>query len=419
MNERTCAQQHFGPWAIESAWMAQAMSAIKAGTWAARAPQASDPMSKGYIVHSNGVAVVPIHDQITKHQSSFGGTSTVATRQAIRKAANDPNVSGILLHIDSPGGTVAGTADLAYEVRKAAKAKPVHSFIEDMGASAAYWIASQSSRITANETAMVGSIGVYTVLEDSTGAMDKAGVKLRVVSSGGVKGLGADGAITQPLIDDTQREIDELNERFLAAVADGRKLSDSQVREWNDGRVHVGTKAKELGMIDEVETLDDAIAALAMENNMNAETFTKYAADNSESVEVKALISQGVKAGKADGLADSRAELKALSEAIPGRPEFVLQQFIKGNDVTSAKAELSDVLAGELEEAKKAKPSAVVQGQGAIPLAQPVESVAPANLSDPKELAAHLWANDPAVKERFISEDILARAIAKGAYQVN
>lgn len=410
MNETTCAQQHFGPWAIDSAWMANAVSAIRNGTWSARTPQAADPSAKGYQVSSGGVAVIGITDQITKHQSSFGGTSTVATRQAIRKAVADPNVTGIMLHIDSPGGTVSGTADLAYEVRRATASKPVHAYVEDMGASAAYWIASQASRISANETAMVGSIGVYTVLEDTTGAMDKAGVKLRVVSSGGVKGLGADGAVTQPLIDDTQREIDQLNERFLSAVADGRGLTDSQVRAWNDGRVHVGSTAKDIGMIDAVETFDAALAALTKETNMNAQTFNQYAAENKDSAEVLALINQGVKAGKADGLADARSELKALAEAIPGRPEFVLQQFIKGNDVVSAKAELSDVLAGELEEAKKVKPvAAAPQGQGAIPLAQPVEPAAtakPEGLS-PKAQAEWEWDNQKpegfSSKENFVA----------------
>jgi len=416
MNPTTCAQQHFGAWACESAWLAKAVSAIQSGMWAAK-PQAAQPVNAKPYQMAGNIAVIQISDQITKHESSFGGTSTVATRRAIRQAVADPNVGGIMLHIDSPGGTVSGTSDLGYDVAKAAKSKPVHSYIEDMGASAAYWVASQASRVSANDTAMVGSIGVYTVLEDTTGAMDKAGVKLRLVSSGGVKGLGADGQVTDAMVDDTQAEINQLNERFLAAVADGRKIPLTTVRTWNDGRVHVGSKAQEIGMIDAVESFDEALSALALEtNHMNAETFTKYAAENKDSAEVMALVTQGIKAGKADGLAEARTELAALAAAIPNRPDFVLEQFVKGNDVQAAKAELSDVLSAELAEAKKAKPAAVV-GQGAIPLAQPVEAAAAP--TDPKELAEHLWANDPSIKERFISVTVLEKAIARGNYQVN
>jgi signal peptide peptidase SppA len=432
MNERTCAQQHFGPWAIEPRWMEQAVQSVKSGTWKAVAPTYQKETFDGTVTKplyeiQNGVAVIPIEDQITKHQSSFGGTSSVVTRKAIRAAVNDRDVTSIMLHIDSPGGTVSGTADLGWEVRRAKSAKPVHAYIEDMGASAAYWIAVQADRVTCNDTAMVGSIGVYTVLADTTGAQEMDGIKLQTVSSGGIKGAGADGRVTPELIDDVQREIDSLNERFLAAVADGRGMDIEAVRAWNDGRVFVGSEAVALGMVDAVETLDEAILNLTNKGNtMNGETFAKYAAENPDAAEVKALIQQGYKAGKAEGIADAREQIKSLADAIPNRADFVISQFAKGNDVTGAKAELADVLIAEMAAAKTAPTAPKVDVSpghaGAIPVAKP--DVAAADISecpkdDEKAAAAWLWENKADVRDRFVSETVLAHAIKRGTYQIS
>src|SRR5581483_9650939 len=108
---------------------------------------------------------------LMKGQSSMGGTSTVMARRDIRQAVADQDVAGILLAIDSPGGTVAGTDDLAAEVRQARTSKPVWAAIDDLGASAAYWVASQTQRVTVNSpTALVGSIGTLQVIRDLSAA---------------------------------------------------------------------------------------------------------------------------------------------------------------------------------------------------------------------------------------------------------
>jgi hypothetical protein len=99
-----CAAQHFGPWMVEPKWFAQAVSAVKAGTFQPDAPPTFE--SDGYAITPNGIAVVPVFGQMTKEDSSFGGCNSVRTRKAVRDAGSDPNVRAILLHIDSPGGTV-------------------------------------------------------------------------------------------------------------------------------------------------------------------------------------------------------------------------------------------------------------------------------------------------------------------------
>src|SRR5690606_27173335 len=163
-----CASQHFGVWAAKPGWLTSMVTAYKAGALpkAAAIPSDSGP---GYQIEPGGVATVVIDGMMMKGDSSFGGTSTVRTRRAIRGAAADPNVRAIALRISSPGGHVHGTPELAAEVKAAAATKPVHAFAEDIMASAAYWVASQARSISVNPTGEVGSIGVFGVVEDTSG----------------------------------------------------------------------------------------------------------------------------------------------------------------------------------------------------------------------------------------------------------
>lgn len=217
----------------------------------------------------DGIAIVCASGPLMKHRASMGGnTATVLMRRSLRQAANDTNVRGILICVDSPGGTVAGTKDLAREIAVAATKKPTNAFIEDLGASAAYWIASQASHLSAGSTALVGSIGTFAVVEDWSKRAEQMGVKVHVVKAGDNKGAGVPGTeVTDAHLAEMQRVIDGLNEHFLAGVAAGRKLSTSSVRALNDGRVHLADAAKDLKMIDDVETFDEAFDRLNQQTN--------------------------------------------------------------------------------------------------------------------------------------------------------
>jgi len=262
--EARCAAQHFGPWMVEPAWFTQAVAAVKSGTMVPMAfaeQDGSEP--SGYEVDDNGIAQIGLHGQMTKGASSYGGASTVAIRRNIREAVRDDSVKAIFLHVDSPGGTVAGTADLATEVNRADAQKPVYAYIEDLGASAAYWVASQARRVTANPTAQVGCIGTLIVLEDSSGKAEKEGLKVRVVSSGGYKGAFVEGTeITEEQIDYAQGIVNDMNIHLLQGVKKGRNMPIERVRELADGRLHIAAKALSLGLIDGVETIDDSVENL-------------------------------------------------------------------------------------------------------------------------------------------------------------
>lgn len=212
---------------------------------------------------ADGLAVIPLIGMMTKYGSSLGdGFSTVAARRAIRNAAQDATVRGLVLLIDSPGGTSRGVGDLAGEVRSAAAVKPVTAFIEDMGASGAYYVASQATRVAAPKTAMIGSIGTYMVVADYTQAYAKSGVTVHVVRAGEFKGAGYPGdAVTPGQLAEFQREVEMVNAQFLAAVSSGRRMSAAQMQAVATGQVWDAPQAMALGLVDAVETFEDTLAA--------------------------------------------------------------------------------------------------------------------------------------------------------------
>lgn len=264
-----CASYHFGIWMIEPEWFKSAVSAVRDGLWRAQPVQVDGeeerPRPRGYVVR-RGVAIVPIAGPMMKARSKFGGTSTVDVRTAIRQAVSDDSAQSILLLIDSPGGTVAGTESLAQDVAAADSRKPTYAHIEDLGASAAYYVASQARKITASPTSLVGSLGTMMALDDFSKRYEMIGVKAIVVSSGGMKGAGTEGTeITDEQLAYFQGLVDQGTQHFKNAVMRGRGMDQGQADALFDGRVHDAAKAKKLGLIDDVMSLDSAMSEILVE----------------------------------------------------------------------------------------------------------------------------------------------------------
>lgn len=222
---------------------------------------------------SSIIAVIDLRGCLMKSVGSMEeGTSSVRARQAIAAAAADPAISAIVLRIDSPGGTVAGTADLADAVTKARLSKPVHAFVEDLCASAAYWVASQCQTITANHgTATIGSIGAVVYFEDQSKAYEMDGVKPHIITTGPLKAAGcsalpfdeAQKAYFQGLLNTSQSF-------FSAAVAAGRNLPLEKCSPGNPGTLATGQvwraeEALALGLIDSIRSFDQLLASLGAE----------------------------------------------------------------------------------------------------------------------------------------------------------
>lgn len=275
-NPHTGCRPHslFGAWAIEPNSF-QRMYDIASGVDLAalaernRASKTETTTPEGdalYEVDDIGIARLTITGPMTKYVTSFdamfGGCSTLMLRRAVRAAMLDNNVAALLLDIDSPGGSVAGTPDLADEVFAFRSVKPVIAYVSDLCCSAAYWVASQTDTIWTGAASRVGNIGAYCLLEDTTGLQEKTGLKLRLVKSAPYKGLGADGVVSDELIEDVQIEVNGIHALFVEAVARGRGIDAAAVGTLADGRTHLGNQAVALNLADEVGTIDDAYNAL-------------------------------------------------------------------------------------------------------------------------------------------------------------
>ena len=247
----------YGPWAITSQGMSRAIERARAIVAHPKPYEA-----RGYKVSDDGVAVIELIGELTKYPEWPDGTATTEVGDLLSQAIDDGEVRSVMLLFDSPGGTIRGTDDLARKVARLKQIKPIHGHVEDLCASAAYWIASQCVQLTASPSAFVGSIGCYNILVDSSAAADRLGLKHYLIRSGEFKGAVADGI---PLDDDTlaehQRVINDYHALFVSAVESGRSMARASVEAIADGRLHVASDAAQLGLIDSVEDFADALSA--------------------------------------------------------------------------------------------------------------------------------------------------------------
>ena len=282
-------------------------------------------------IMNGGIRIVDIRGPMLKYAGFWtwvlGGVSTFELRKEINSAASDNTVAGIVLRIHSGGGEVAGTDDLALAVREASKRKPVVAFIEDMGASAAYYVASQAGRIVATESALVGSLGVLSILADRSIEFTKAGVTVHVVGTADLKGMGVAGKpVTEADIEELTRIVQAAGDLFMRRVADGRRLPMDRVTAVFDGRMYTAGKANKLGLIDAVGSMESVLTELAAPSRMGPQPtlselraavpsadvdFLIYARREGWTVAQAAGEFAKREASKPASLADLRAELPA------------------------------------------------------------------------------------------------------------
>jgi signal peptide peptidase SppA len=195
----------------------------------------------------DGIGVIAIEGAILRKPDLFarvflGATSSEEIGEALREAAGRNDIKAVFLNIDSPGGTVAGTPELAAAVASLNERKPVYAFSSGLMCSAAYWVASQARAIYATPSAQVGSIGVVQAVIDSSAAIDKAGIKVEVFSVGKYKAMGAPGTA----LTDDQRELIQSNLAEIAAEFHDAVLSRGRAipAEAMEGQTFSGKQAQ-------------------------------------------------------------------------------------------------------------------------------------------------------------------------------
>lgn len=222
-------------------------------------------------IGGGNVAVIRISGVIASSGDSgiFASSTTgpEAILEQIHDAEDDPGIKVILLRIDSPGGVASAGQEIAEAVKKAKK--PVVASIADTGASAAYMIASQADHIISAPGSLVGSIGVIMEIPNYEGLYDKLGIKVVTLTSGKFKDIGNPARpMTAQEKAVLMKQIRIVYDQFVRDVAEGRKMSDAEVRKLATGLFWTGTEAKEMGLIDEVGNYDDALAAAAKLGNI-------------------------------------------------------------------------------------------------------------------------------------------------------
>lgn len=218
----------------------------------------------------SGIAVLPLYGVVTQRGnmvddiSGPGSTSTQRFTDALRQVLADDTVGQILIDIDSPGGSVYGVSELASEIIKARAQKPVVAVANSLAASAAYWIGCSASEFYVTPGGEVGSIGVWQAHFDYSKAFEEEGVKPTLISAGKFKVEGNPYIPLDPQAQAfMQSRVDDYYGAFIKAVAKGRGVSVSDVRDgMGEGRVLGADAALAQKMVDGIATFDDVLARM-------------------------------------------------------------------------------------------------------------------------------------------------------------
>lgn len=211
------------------------------------------------------VAVIYVEgEMVTDRNPGPGYASSDSVMKELRDAQNDGNVKAIVLRINSPGGSPVAAQEIYGQILKTKQVKPIVVSMGDMATSAAYYISAPCNKILAAPDTWTGSIGVIWTLQNRTAYYQQEGIEFYVAKSGEYKDIGADW---RGLNDEEKAYVNDLiNEtynRFVDVVADARHMPREEVRGLSDGRVFTGVRAQELGLIDGIGDMYDAIEAAA------------------------------------------------------------------------------------------------------------------------------------------------------------
>lgn len=400
---------------------------------------------KAYQVQ-NGVALLALDGVISKKMNLFsrisGGTSTQIFARDFRAALADPAVNSIVMIIDSPGGSVDGTQDLARIIMEArGQDKPIVGWIDGMMASAAYWIGSAADAIYIGAgTDAVGSIGVAMEHVDYSAYEQKLGIKTTDIYAGKYKRIASSNA---PLSEEgrayLQDQVDAIYTLFIDSVAQQRGASIEQVlNDMADGRIFIGQQAIDAGLVDGASTLDALIAELAAgsygrkrlvgagaaaaigndaggagvapEPQLEAKGMMMKIEDLEKNHPelAKALreegITIGIKQGRAEGAATERQRiLDVEAQILPGHEKLIAT--LKADGKTSGAEAAVQVLAAE--KAKSAATLAALNDDAPKPAPHAPAPTAPAVNQDPdagkplEERCKATWDKDTKLRGEF------------------
>jgi signal peptide peptidase SppA len=302
-------------------------------------------------------AIVPVRGVLARYADQINGACQDAGRSAeslqrdLLALEADPNIKTIVLQLDTPGGTVAGTAETGDVIRSLSK--HTIAFVDGQCASAGYWLASQCDEIViGSSTSEVGSIGVITAYVDATKAQDKEGYKVQVFRTAALKAPGAMGeSLNAEQIASITSRLADFDGAFQDAVQSGRGLTDEQLKAATTGEMFIAEQAIRMGLADRIATL--------------AQLLGKAPAVHGQTVANK-VMAQADAAKEEAQMPISVTSLAALSKRYPAHSALILEESAKEGatdqtvqaavhaaEESAAKAK-ADAIAAELEQTKQA-----------------------------------------------------------------
>lgn len=214
------------------------------------------------------VGILPIWGPVQQRMSSelmkAGGTSMDFVSRAFDKLMNDPQIGAIVLHVDSPGGQSFGVEETATKIYNARGTKPIYSIADSVAASAAYWLATSADTLICTPGGIVGSVGVYVMHIDQSKALEMEGVKVTMVSAGKYKTeLSPFGPLSAEAIDNQQKYVDVLHDKFVNALKRNRNTTVDHVRtNYGQGRTMMAGDALANGMCDRIMSMEELMSRL-------------------------------------------------------------------------------------------------------------------------------------------------------------
>jgi protease-4 len=266
----------------------------------------------------NQIAVLYAEGEIVDGE---GGPTEVGgdrIAQEMRKIREDDDVKAVVLRVNSPGGSATAAEVIGREVMLTGKKKPVIVSMGNLAASGGYWISMGSNRIFAEPNTITGSIGVFGMLFNAEKLAANNGLTWDVVKTARFADINTVSRPKNPQeLANIQRIVDRIYDRFITKVADSRKLPKNKVQEIAQGRVWSGTAAKQLGLVDEIGGLEDAVTEAAKQaklgDNWQLEEYPKRRSFEERILERLSGVRVLKPAAKLDPLT---AEVKKMQEEL-------------------------------------------------------------------------------------------------------
>ena len=225
----------------------------------------------------NNIAIINIEGAIMTGEAAYGVAGSDTIVENIQSATQDKSVKAMVLRVNSPGGDVWASELITNALNEFKDTgRPIVSSMGDVAASGGVWVTTNSDEIWAEEDTLTGSIGVYGIIPTMDGLYDFAGIKVDGISSTKAAEWDAREAMPEYITKAIQANIDNTYFKFVSKVANNRGMSYEEVLPIAGGRIWSGNKALELGLVDYIGDLDDAIDSAASKANLEDFTIKTY-----------------------------------------------------------------------------------------------------------------------------------------------